>query len=66
MEDSDTLFLPQPSGGPLTVIPNSTRATLLSTVSAKRLKAAGSKNRKLHHDAMAAAVVLQSYLDEAR
>jgi RNase H-fold protein (predicted Holliday junction resolvase) len=38
----------------------------LSTVSAKRLKAAGSKNKKLHHDAMAAAVVLQSYLDEAR
>ena len=47
-------------------VPVEFRDERLSTVSAKRLKAAGSKNRKLHHDAMAAAVVLQSYLDEAR
>ena len=39
----------------------------LSTVSARRLKRSGSKNnkKKLHHDAMAAAVILQSYLDES-
>jgi hypothetical protein len=36
LEDSDTLYLPQPSGGPLTVIPNSTRAALLSAVTAHR------------------------------
>lgn len=47
-------------------VPVEFRDERLSTVSAKRLKAAGSKNRKLHHDAMAAAVVLQSYLDESR
>ena len=47
-------------------VPVEFRDERLSTVSAKRLKAAGSKNKKLHHDAMAAAVVLQSYLDEAR
>lgn len=37
----------------------------LSTVSAKRLKLSGGKDKKVRHDAMAAAVVLQSYLDEA-
>lgn len=37
----------------------------LSTVSAIRLKPSKSKNKKPHLDAMAAAVILQSYLDES-
>jgi len=49
-----------------TKVPVEYRDERLSTVSARRLKQSGPKNnRKLHHDAMAAAVILQSYLDEA-
>ena len=47
-------------------VPVEFRDERLSTVSAKRLKAAGSRNRRVHHDAMAAAVILQIYLDEMR
>jgi len=37
LQDSDTLYLPQPSTGqPLSVLPNSTRATLSAGVSGKR------------------------------
>ena len=48
-------------------VPIEYRDERLSTVSARRLKHSGSKNnkKKLYHDAMAAAVILQSYLDES-
>jgi putative Holliday junction resolvase len=47
-----------------TAVPIDYRDERLSTVSAMRLKPSKSKNKKFHHDAMAAAVILQSYLDE--
>lgn len=51
-----------------TEVPVEFRDERLSTVSAKRLMQAikGKKNRqKVRHDAVAAALILQSYLDEA-
>jgi len=49
-----------------TKIPVEFRDERLSTVSARRLQPAGRKNKKIRHDAAAAAIVLQSYLDEVR
>jgi len=47
-----------------TEVPVKFRDERLSTVSAKRLKQAAGRGKKARHDAMAAAVVLQGYLDE--
>jgi len=49
-----------------TKIPVEFRDERLSTVSARRLQQRGRKNKKIRHDAAAAAIVLQSYLDEVR
>jgi len=49
-----------------TKIPVEFRDERLSTVSARRLQPAGRRNKKIRHDAVAAAIVLQSYLDEIR
>jgi len=49
-----------------TKVPVEFRDERLSTVSARRLQPAGRRNKKIRHDAVAAAIVLQSYLDEIR
>ncbi len=47
-------------------VPIEYRDERLSTVSARRIKSSSTKNnKKLHHDAIAAAVILQGYLDES-
>ena len=48
-----------------TEVPLAFRDERLSTVSAKRLMQTVRKTRKTRHDAMAAALILQGYLDEA-
>ena len=48
-----------------TEVPVEFRDERLSTVSAKRLMKTVRKTRKTRHDAVAAALILQSYLDEA-
>jgi len=47
-------------------VPVEFRDERLSTVSVKRLMQAVRRTRKTRHDAMAAALILQSYLDEVR
>ena len=47
-----------------TEVPLEFRDERLSTVSAKRLMQGVRKNRKERHDAVAAALILQGYLDE--
>ena len=47
-----------------TEVPVEFRDERLSTVSAKRLMQTVKKTRKTRHDAVAAALILQSYLDE--
>ena len=47
-----------------TEIPVEFRDERLSTVSARRLARAAGKTRQSRHDAMAAALILQGYLDE--
>ena len=49
-----------------TEVPVDFRDERLSTVSAKRLMQGIRKTGKTRHDAIAAALILQSYLDEAR
>ena len=52
-----------------TIIPVEFRDERLTTVSARRLKQEGSNKKsrkKVRDDAMAAAVILQGYLDESR
>jgi len=48
-----------------TEVPMEFRDERLSTVSAKRLMQTVRKTRKARHDAVAAALILQSYLDES-
>ncbi len=48
-----------------TAVPIEFRDERLSTVSAKRLMREAGKMGKVRHDAAAAALILQSYLDEA-
>jgi len=48
----------------LTEVPVEFRDERLSTVSAKRMMRGVRKSREIKHDAMAAALILQSYLDE--
>ena len=48
-----------------TEVPVEFRDERLSTVSAKRLMQTVRKTRKTRHDAVAAALILQGYLDEA-
>ena len=48
-----------------TEVPVEFRDERLSTVSAKRLMQTVGKTRKTRHDAVAAALILQGYLDEA-
>ena len=48
-----------------TEVPVEFRDERLSTVSARRLMQTVRKTRKTRHDAVAAALILQSYLDEA-
>ena len=49
-----------------TEVPVEFRDERLSTASARRLMQTVRKNKKTRHDAVAAALILQSYLDEAR
>ena len=49
-----------------TKVPVAFRDERLSTVSAKRLLREAGKRKKTEDDAIAAAIILQSYLDEAR